>query len=487
MNTSEHNSPLINLGTDVPLCVGLSGSLSRTDLTVESFFTLVRRNPFSILKMPLWLWRGTAYFKERIAERIAFSSEMLSFHEEFLQYLNREHKSGRSLILATACNWRIANTIANHLGIFSQILASDDRTNLTGREKRMRLVREFGKGGFDYAGNGKYALEIWPFCRKAILVNPRGQLELAARKCAQVSQVFRGKRATTRSYLRAIRGHQWLKNLLIFVPIFAAHEWSNLRSLIATVGAFVAFGLVASATYILNDMLDLSADRSHPGKRDRPFACGEISLVYGIRISIAMLLAGIGVGVTLSLQLLACVLIYIVLTLSYSFALKQKPLVDVLALSMLYTVRIIAGGIVANVLLSFWLLAFSTFIFLSLALVKRCSELQVMELLEKSVSVGRGYRVADISVLYQMGISSGYIAVLVVAFYINSPDVSIHYNRPETLWLLCPLLLYWVSRIWLVTKRGKMHEDPVTFAMRDRVSLCVVVLIGLVFLLALPR
>lgn len=461
-----------------PLCVDLDGTLIRTDMLWESLFLLLKRQPLAIFLLPLWLSRGKAHLKARIAERVEIDAETLPYAEEFLDWLRAQKAGGRELVLTTATNECIAARIAAHLGIFDRVLASDEVTNLAGARKRERLLQEYGEGGFDYAGNAPADLMIWPHAAEGVLVNPLRGVRQAAQRLGRAQRVLADPDVGLRPYLKAMRPHQWLKNVLIFVPLALAHELTNVTLLLQAAVAFLAFSLCASSVYLLNDLLDLPADRRHPTKRRRPFAAGDLPIQSGVVLMAGLLAAAVGLAALLPIGFLGLLATYYVATLAYSFRFKQAALVDVLVLAGLYTIRILAGAAAVAVEPSFWLLAFSMFFFLSLALVKRYSELLTLRSEGRVTAAGRGYGPHDLETLSQLGTASGYMAVLVLALYISSDQVRILYSRPEAIWLLCPLLLYWISRVWMMTRRDEMHEDPVVFAVEDRRS-HLLALIGL--------
>jgi 4-hydroxybenzoate polyprenyltransferase/phosphoserine phosphatase len=457
-----------------PICVDLDGTLVRTDLLVESFFALLRRKPWALVFVLLWLARGKAYCKDRIAREVDMDVALLPYHEGLLACLRELRASGRTLILATASHRKYADKVAAHLRIFDEVLATEDGCNLSGLAKQAALVERFGRRGFDYAGNARPDLAVWSAAAEAVLVNPEIGVKAKLERIGIPTRVLDDRNSTALSLARSLRLHQWLKNLLLLVPLVAAHETGDLRLLLQAALAFLAFGFTASSVYVLNDLLDLEADRRHPRKRGRPFASGQLPIGYGIAlIPILLILAAAISFAFLPDHFLLALVGYYVLTIAYSLWAKTRVMVDVLFLAGLYTVRILAGAAAVSVMLSFWLLAFSMFLFLSLALVKRYSELVVMikERVEKVA--GRGYKVEDLPLLQSLGAASGYLSVLVLALYINSPDVHPLYARPIALWALCPLLLFWISRVWMKTHRGEMHDDPVVFAARDRVSLTV--------------
>ncbi len=473
-----------NVGVPPPLVVDLDGTLIKSDLLVEVFFTLLRVNFFYVFLTPFWLMKGKAHFKEQIFSRITVAPQLLPYHGSFLTFLKQQAQSGRKLILATACNERAARRVAEHLGIFHSVLASTRSVNLSGRRKLKAIVEACGESQFDYAGNAQVDLQIWPHARNAILVNPSPGVEKAARKQARVEAVFLEGQQGISPYLKAIRPHQWLKNVLIFVPLLTAHTWLDAAAVSRSILAFAAFCLCASSVYLLNDLLDLSSDRAHPRKRHRPLASGDLQPLHGALASVVLLVAGVFVATLVSPLFTLIAAGYLSITLAYSLQLKCYVMMDTIILAGLYTVRVIAGVAAIEAVQSFWLLAFSMFIFLSLALVKRCAELNTVLNAGCSATTGRDYRVSDLEILRSMGTASGYLSVMVLALYINSEEVKALYSNPQYLWLLCPLMLYLVSRIWLKTGRGEMHDDPLIFAMKDRGSLYVIAGMILVTMLA---
>ena len=454
-----------------PLCVDLDGTLVCTDLLVEAVFALFKENLLYLFLLPLWLFRGKAHLKHQIAERVDLDASLLPYHGPFLDYLKQEHATGRRLILATASNIKFAEAIASYLKLFDTVLASDAKTNLSGQRKLDRLQNQFGEGQFDYAGNAKEDLVIWTHADEAILVNPERRLRTIAERQLNIAHIFENKHNQRfKRLLEAMRLHQWLKNLLVFVPLVMAHRAGEPLLLGQVMLAFLSFGLCASSVYLLNDLLDLTADRQHPTKRNRPFAAGSISIVHGTALIPGLLLAAVSLALLLPLEFLGVLALYYVTTLAYSLRLKRAALIDVLVLAGLYTLRIIAGAAAVLLVPSFWLLAFSMFLFLSLAMAKRYTELLLLNQHRLNRAAGRGYRAVDQETLAHFGIASAYMAVLVLAFYINSDMVRTQYTQPEIIWLLCPLLLYLVGRIWLLARRNELHEDPVLFVIADRRS-----------------
>jgi len=455
---------------DIPLFVDLDGTLIKTDLLFESFFALLKNSLLSVFLIPVWLLKGRSYLKRRIASNVDLDFESLPYHEAFLRYLIKEKTAGRRLILTTASDAKYAEQVAAHLNIFEEVHASDGDRNMKGYVKLQRMRSEFGDYGFDYAGNSKADLEIWRYARHTILVNAEPGVERSARKLGHIEHVFDDRSGGIREYLRAMRPQQWLKNILLFVPLAASHQVLDPQLMLQVVVAFLAFALCASSVYLLNDLLDLTADRHHARKKNRPFASGSASIKYGTFIIPALLAAAFGLASFLPTYFIYALCLYYVLTLAYSLYLKSKLIVDVLLLAALYTIRIIAGAAAIQSVPSFWLLAFAMFLFLSLALIKRYSELLELQASNKNKAKGRGYLVNDLVQINILGVASGYQAVLVLALYINSPVVEKYYTHPQVIWLLCPVLLYWISRAWLIAGRGKMHDDPLIYAIKERAS-----------------
>lgn len=464
-----------------PLYVDLDGTLIKSDLLYESVFSLLKINFFYIFLLPFWLLSGKAKLKQKIAQITDISAHLLPYNQPFLDFLKREKKRGRKLTLATASNKKYAESIAEHLGIFSAVISSDDTSNLSGSNK-LKMIKSLEIEQFTYAGNANIDLKIFKDCATAILVNPCKGLEKKTAKTTQIEHVFNEKSHPLKASIKAIRVHQWIKNLLIFVPFLTAQLWNQPNMIWLVIAGFFSFSLTASSVYLLNDMLDLDSDRNHPRKCKRPFAAGNLSILTGIILLKAFVLISFILAYIISINFFFVLLVYLIMTLSYSTILKSYVLIDVVLLASLYTIRVIAGAAIVNVEPSFWLLAFSMFIFLSLALIKRCSELYSLKNRGKSSSDGRDYNTTDLESLQSMGTSSGYTAVLVIAFFINSEDVTQHYTNPQVLWLICPAFLYWISRVWLKTARGEMDDDPIVFSIKDRGSRYIALLVAIIVL-----
>jgi 4-hydroxybenzoate polyprenyltransferase len=459
-----------------PLAVDLDGTLVKTDLLIESSLALLRKQPLCIFFMPLWALRGKAAFKGEVAQRVSLEISLLPWRSELIEYLTEQRARGRIIVLATGSDLRIARQAADHLKLFDLVLGTEGSVNLSGIFKRDLLVRHFGNRGFDYAADGggmaQDDLVVWGAARKAILVNAGPRVLAGAGPIAVVDRVFRdsgdGQSGFT-ARLRALRPSQWLKNLLVFVPVIAAHR-VDVNSLVTSLLAFAAFSCCASAGYLFNDLMDLDADRHHPLKRTRPFASGALPLTWALGMIPFLLVSGCALGLLVSPLFTLAVLLYFAMSTAYTLRIKTVAILDVLFLAGLYTVRILAGSVAVGIWLSHWLLAFSIFLFFSLALVKRYAELVIMRRIDHEDAKARAYEVGDGELLASMGTASGYLAVLVLALYIASDKAQALYQGPAVLWLLCPLLLYWISHVWLTAHRGNMTDDPIAFATTDRTS-----------------
>lgn len=462
-----------------PLCVDLDGTLVKSDTFFESFMLLVRVQPLSAVRAPIWLLRGKAALKREVTSRVALDVGRLPYNQGLLTHLREEKARGRRIYLATGADGELANRVAHHLELFDGVLGSDGATNLTGAHKLEALRRQFGNDGYDYIGNSHADVEILHHAHTAMVANPAPLLDSRLRaKRVHVDRRFHDGGNFPRTFLKAIRIHQWAKNLLIFVPLLLAHDL-RLRPFADSAIAFLCFSLCASATYIFNDLLDIESDRRHPRKRHRPFASGDLSIPLGVLIGSVFLSAGVaGAFLLLPAKFYVWLLLYIAATLTYSLYLKRVALVDVVVLAGLYTVRVLAGGAATHVWISPWLSAFSVFFFLSLAMVKRFSELQNGLLRGTRVAHGRGYMSIDIEPLRSFGTASAYASVVVFALYLNGHEVTAMYRHPSRMWLIAPMLLLWLSRMWLLAARGRLNEDPVIFAVTDRVSLLIGVVIG---------
>lgn len=466
-----------------PLCVDLDGTLIHTDSLAECALQLIRQNPLNCIRLVVWLLKGRAHLKHQVALRAKLNVALLPYNKELVSYLKTQQHT-RSLALVTGSNQLLAEPIAAHVGLFDEVIASNEQRNLTNSTKREVLVHRFGDKGFDYIGNSADDLAVWPAANASQLVATQGGFAKKARKRIQFEREFIRPRAGFQTFARAIRVHQWTKNLLIFIPLMLEHRAFDYNAVLGLTACFACLSLFASATYLINDLLDLESDRQNSTKRHRALAAGLITPMQAVCAIVILLLATAGLVQFLPPVFGIVLLLYGASTLAYSLYLKQVMIVDVCVLAALFTLRIIGGGLAVQVEVSFWLLAFSMFFFLSLAMGKRASELANAGREQKSSISGRGYLPGDLPMLSSAGTSAGFMSILVVALYINSDKVLELYRLPEVLWLVCPLLLYWIGRFWLIVARGGMHEDPIIFAIRDRVSLLTVGLCSLIVIAA---
>lgn len=456
---------------EMPIFVDLDGTLVRTDLVYEAFLVRMKSNPLTLLFALWWLVRGgPALLKMKLSAGFDAEAAHLPYDREVVTYLETERSNGRRVYLATAASRPIAAQVAAHLGLFDGLIATDAGINRKGTRKLAAIVAQTQGNDFEYLGDSKADLPIWSAAGVAGIVNATDGVAARAERVAQASFRLGARRPSLRAFLRAIRPHQWAKNVLIFVPLLSSHRVFDIPAIVTDSLVFVAFCLCASAVYLLNDLFDLRSDRLHPQKRLRPLASGELSIRTAILASVVFLAGAFALALWASPPVVAVLGVYFALTLAYSLALKAIAMLDIVVLAALYTLRIIAGFVAVAVPLSFWLLAFSLFVFVSLALMKRCSELHALRKAASERAHGRGYVAGDYEQLASLGSASGYISVLILALYINSTEVVKLYNRPEILWGVCPIALYWLSRAWLLAHRGQMNEDPIVFALRDGVS-----------------
>jgi 4-hydroxybenzoate polyprenyltransferase len=465
-----------------PLAVDLDGTLILTDTLHESALIFFRDSPFLTFKLLFWIVGGKANLKKQLAGYVQIAPETLPYNIAFLDFLKKEHGNGRQLILCTAADRSIADSVARHIGLFNEVLASNGDTNLAANNKAAVLISRFGKGGFDYAGNSSADFVVWEAADGVVVVNASPSVYSTTVKRFNVGSTFPRVPSGVGVWLKVLRVHQWLKNLLLFLPLVAAHEIGNMNALLSLILAFFAFNLCASTVYIANDLLDLESDRRHPRKRMRPFASGAVPIWKGVALAPVLLATSFTLAFQVGWVFLGWLLTYFIVTCLYSFSLKKLILIDCLTLAMLYTFRILAGAATVGQVLSFWLLAFSVFLFLSLAFVKRYAELEVQRLNGSVKAHGRGYHTDDGSLIQNMGITSGLVSVLVLALYLNSDAVTRLYQTPEVIWSAVPVMLFWIQWMWMQAHRGNMHDDPVVFAVKDRVSLVAALLVGVILL-----
>jgi 4-hydroxybenzoate polyprenyltransferase len=423
--------------------------------------------------------------KAEVSDRVSVDWLDLPVDLFVLDTIAQAQKDGRPIWLATAASEQVAEGVASAHGLFDGVISSTKTLNLKGVAKADALVERFGRGGFDYIGNDRNDFHVFAVAEKAYVVRPSGLMRRGAHRANPTSVAIGARESTVRQWLRAMRPHQWTKNLLIVVPAVGAELFTR-GSLFSLVVAFAVFSLFASSVYLFNDVLDVHDDRKHPKKRTRPFATGALPLTRGVGVSALFGLTSVVVAFALlGVGFVAVLGFYAVLTIMYSLVLKRVVLLDVFVLAVLYGTRILAGALVVDVPVSPWLIGFSFFAFLSLALVKRYTELLLEDNGGNRTVAGRGYRGSDSPLVMVLGVASTFAATVVLTLYIEDPDTRDAYSRPLLLWALAPVFLLWVSRVWLLAHRGQVDDDPVRFALTDKAS--YVFLVALVSAWVLAR
>jgi 4-hydroxybenzoate polyprenyltransferase len=467
--------------SSIPLCVGLDGTLTPVRIADELLFLAAKQSPATFFRLLAWFNRRTQSTTPPVLENLQLDFANLPLRAELVEWLRRERSNGRRLVLIVDAGGYPAASVASDLNLFDEITTTEYQQGTPAERKRDALVARFGEHGFDYVGIGPDDKKIWDASRQAIVVGD-AKLGRGVDRSTTVATASPDSRASLRLWIKAMRLHQWAKNGLIFVPAILAHVITTPSVLFHGLVAFVAFGLCASSVYLLNDLFDLAADRRHPRKRYRPFAAGQLSTRGGFAVAVSLSIVAAIMAVAAGYRFAAVLSGYYVLTWAYSLHLKRVPLLDVMMLAGLYTLRIVAGAAAMRIPLSFWILAFSVFIFFSLGFVKRYAELDDARKLGNFVGHARGYSDTDLPLIMSLGTASGYCAIVVLALYINSADSQALYLHHKPLWLICPLMLFWISRVWILTSRGVMHDDPVIFALRDRVSLIIFAALCVIFL-----
>lgn len=455
-----------------PIFVDLDGTLIYTDLLYESCFKLLKKNPLFLFSILIWLFHGKAYLKQKLSEIVDIEVETLPYNQNFIAFLRQQKIQGRKLYLATASHEKYATAIARHLDIFDDVLATNESFNMKGQNKLERCQQI--AANFSYAGNDTADFILFKHAHASYLVNPTSAALRLSNKIP-VTQIFHKPTDKLKVIAKAMRAHQWLKNILIFVPVLVSTQYLMPVVWLDALIGFVLLSLLASATYILNDLFDIESDRAHPRKKMRPIPSGILPIQQAVLLFFSLFtLALIGSLILTNSAFQLSLLTYLVLTLLYTFLLKSYVIADVISLASLFTIRIIAGAMVISVNMSFWLLAFSMFTFFSLALVKRCAELRLLSKANKSKSSGRDYKVEDYELMQSFGVTSAFISLLLMAFYVQVAMENDAYNMPVLLWATLPAFAYWFLRMWLKTSRGEMHDDPIVFSMNNRGSLITI-------------
>jgi 4-hydroxybenzoate polyprenyltransferase/phosphoserine phosphatase len=466
-----------------PLVIDLDGTLVKTDTLWESIFLLIKRYPFALMLLPYWALNGKVNLKQKVADRVQIDVTTLPYSQSVID-LASSASGVRPVILASASDSRVVRRIAAHLGLFDAVIGTEEK-NQSGANKLEAIRREIGIAPFDYVGNSRSDVPIWNEARKAYVIGPSSLAHMISPD-VDVERLPDQRPPIIRTIINTLRLRQWAKNLLLFAPLLLAHEITDLSRLLTLIYAFIAMSLCASGCYVVNDLLDLEADRRHPQKRNRPLASGAIPVTFGVSLTPILFCAAAAISAAaVSMAYLAILSCYVLVTFAYSLKLKQLLVVDVITLAGLYTLRLFSGSIAANVPISMWMLTFSSFFFLSLAFVKRYVELVHHADQASGKLPGRNYEFEDQNVVLGAGLGSGYVSILVLLLYVaNSPESNTLYKTPQLLWALGPLLTYWLTRVWLLARRGLVDSDPVLFALRDRTSWIVGMLAGAVILTA---
>ena len=478
MTSEKENNPY-NL-----LFVDLDGTLIRSDIFLESILIFLKQKPFNVLRLMVWLMKGRSIAKTMVARNVRLDIENLPYETELIDFIKLKRTQGYKIILATASHWFYARKVAAYQGLFDEVMATDAKYNLKGTRKLKKIKERANGEPFAYAGDSAADRPIWRAATKNIHVNSKKSDISLSMSQNKLEKEINSRPSICKAFIKSMRVHQYAKNVLIFVPLITSHSYGEIASLLVVLWAFICFCCCASGVYFLNDLLDLTADRQHATKRNRPLASGDLPLSAGIIGAICFpILAFCIAFLILPIHFVVVLAIYFITTNAYSFYLKRVSTADVMTLAVLYTLRVIAGAAALSIVPSSWLLAFSVFVFVSLAYLKRYIEVSAMDKNKGNVE-GRGYAHEDSESMFSLGVSNSTASVLVLSLYISSSDVSVHYPRPEILWLLCFLMLYWTNRLWIGARRGKIHDDPVIFALKDSVSRMVIFAFALVILAA---
>ncbi len=475
---SDPAAPLAPTPAAGPLCVDLDGTIIRGDTFWEQVFLLIRRNPLFVFQLLAWTPRGKPHVKAQLAALPMPTWSSFNVDPQIVEWLRAERARGRAVHLVTGTHYAAAQLAADHLACFDAVHCTTATENLTSARKAALLHTLHGRGGFDYAGNSSADLAVWQEAATAIACHARPHTIAQLRAAHQRVEVRDPLPATLPVILRQLRPHQWVKNLLVFLPLILAHRLDDAAAWGASALAFVAFCCVASSAYCLNDLFDLANDRLHPQKRRRPLAAGDLAPLAGVVLAVTLpLVAGL-ISLFLPAAFFVTLAIYGIGTVLYSISIKRFAGADVLFLTGLYALRIIAGGLAAGIFVSQWLLAFSLFFFLSLSLLKRHGEILQAAGLDAERVPGRGYGSRSLGIVRILGQVSAFLAALVLIFYVKGEAVTRLYRSPGLLWLLGPIVLLWFYRMWKLSARGRIPDDPIPFVFRDPVSYAVALLTG---------
>ncbi len=468
-----------------PLALDLDGTLLRTDSLMETLVAYLRQNPLRIVTVILWLLRGRPHLKHQLAARAKYDPECWPQNDDLVAYAEAQAAAGRTVVLATATDARIAAAMRARFPFLAEAFASDGATNLKSGAKARALSTRF-PGGFVYAGDSRADLKVWDRAAGAILAGHSRGLTAAAAKRAPVEAQFFAPGPSLKVWIKALRLHQWAKNALIFVPLLLGGKALDVQAWIACVIGFVGMGVLASSTYLINDLVDLESDRRHWSKRRRPLASGALPLAHACVAAPIGMVGGLALGYWAGgLAGAGILLVYAAITLAYSFSLKRVPMLDAVTLGVLFTVRLGMGIVFAGVVPGAWLLVFSMFLFTSLSLAKRATEIRRMVDRGLATVAGRGYVASDLTTVAGFGAASAVAATLVLVLYlIDEAFAKSFYSAPVLLWVLPLGLSLWLGRIWLLCGRGELEDDPVIFAVKDRISLFLGALLAAAFVAA---
>lgn len=456
----------------VPLVIDLDHTLLSTDTLHEALIRFLRRQGSEAWRIPGWLVAGKAVVKRQLSAALT-AEDVAHFPvvPDLVAFAEREARLGRPVVLATAADHAVAEKVAARFPFFSEIIASDGRANLKGLAKAERLARRF-PGGFIYAGDAPADLHIWGRALGAIVVGNSARLQGRVRGATDILTTFRRDSSRVVDALRSLRLHQWAKNALVFVPLVLGGEFLDPTAWGYAAIGFLAIGLLASATYVLNDLWDLQEDRQHWSKRNRPLASGRLSIAAGLALVAVAGLGALALAVVLGPAAMVTLACYLAVSLAYSFRFKREPIVDVLFLAMLFSIRLALGMVVSAAVFSPWLMVFSMFIFLSLSLAKRQTEITRMIEHGRDRTLGRGYRAKDAPLVLALGVGTMMATVLIMVLYlIEDAFPTGLYSNPQFLWGFPVVIFLFLARIWLLCHRGELDDDPVAFAIRDKMSL----------------
>jgi 4-hydroxybenzoate polyprenyltransferase len=466
-----------------PLVLDLDDALLRTDLLHETAVAYVKANPLRAFDIVVWLLKGKAVLKRKLSERVPLDIGSLPVNEELVEFARRAHADGREVGIATAADAFLALRIARRFEFVSFVVASDGITSLKGKRKAAVLKQRF-PAGFAYAGDSRADLAVWAEASSIVLANASERTALKARGLNKpVEAEFNEQGLGLRGWAKALRAHQWAKNALVFVPMLLSGMSADPIAVASAAVAFVAMCLMASGTYLINDLFDLADDRTHWSKHSRPLASGALRIKHGVPLALGLIASSFALGAWLGLPSLAVLATYMVTTLAYSFYLKRQPIVDAFTLAALFTLRLGLGITAVGCTASPWLLVFSMFLFTSLSFAKRQTEIQ------KSIANGldgissRGYLAGDAGIVLGLGLATAMSAITIMVLYIMNDVYSAEfYRQPLLLWVLPAALYMWLCRIWLLCHRHQLNDDPVAFAVGDRISIGLGGLMGIAFL-----